>query len=913
LKARSWLLVSALVGPVLLLFAPFFFQGQVFTSQDIARVYLPIAARLRESLITADFSRLVWSPELGAGFPLIADGATTPFYLPHWLLLLTLSPERALTAALALAYAGSALAMGAFARGLGLSRQAAVVAGIGYGLCGFAVGQGVHVNVVAGLPYLPIALWCVERAAAASPVRYAVLAGLALGLQCLGGHPQVALMTAALVTAMALWRLRSRTAPIAWGGLGPGLRFAALLLATGGGLAAAYYLPMAELASLSVRTGTGATGVTHALPWPHLLTAFSPFLFYEAGGDYVGAWNAAEMSFYPGVVVVLLAALAFLGPAIPHRRFFAAAGAVALVLALGQATPAYPVLHAIPLLRGFRAPARYALVLDLCLSLLAAMGVDALRSFAPAQRRRAAAMGLGLCLVAAAISSLAPAALGPLPSDRWTDVAKGALSSLWPLRRVAAPIFLFLAAASLVALGSGRALARALTLLVVLDLVTFAATAFGFQWVDAARSKPWGRDDLPAPPSHGRIYRVTSSEPWRSASDRALVNGEPGIDLYVSLPLRRHSEYLAAFWMSDQAAPGLLQAAAVERVVDEWGGALDPRTRIEDQGFSPRWPIASVAPGQRVRFDLAGATADTLSLVTSLQGASALPQGTVVATVRLPTGQGPDLTFDLRAGLETADRTASESSMHRIPPHGLAAWSRVDDAWDGRFALARFQWAEPHALREVELEYRAASGRLLLFGGDVRSEGSSTTLTPFMRAPYVRRLETAGRAVFDLTGARPRAAALHRIVRVADAADAVKRLASDDPGLLEAVALEDPRAPDPAGTGPSRATITRDSPLRVEILAEMNGSGYVVLADTAYPGWEAEVDGAPAPIYAAESLFRAVFVPGGTHRVAFHYEPRALRRGLAWSVGTLVVALGVLSAVPRSARAATAARPGSRS
>jgi uncharacterized membrane protein YfhO len=77
----------------------------------------------------------------------------------------------------------------------------------------------------------------------------------------------------------------------------------------------------------------------------------------------------------------------------------------------------------------------------------------------------------------------------------------------------------------------------------------------------------------------------------------------------------------------------------------------------------------------------------------------------------------------------------------------------------------------------------------------------------------------------------------------------------------------------------------------------MKGDGYVVLADTSYPGWQATVDGTANMLYAANGLFRTVFVPSGAHRVRFAYTPRALYRGLAITLVTLLTAL-VLLIVP---------------
>ncbi|RJP18456.1 MAG: hypothetical protein C4520_14480 [Candidatus Abyssobacteria bacterium SURF_5] len=61
-----------------------------------------------------------------------------------------------------------------------------------------------------------------------------------------------------------------------------------------------------------------------------------------------------------------------------------------------------------------------------------------------------------------------------------------------------------------------------------------------------------------------------------------------------------------------------------------------------------------------------------------------------------------------------------------------------------------------------------------------------------------------------------------------------------------------------------------------------------VLTDTFYPGWAAYVDGAKAPIWRANSLFRAVEIPPGEHMIAFRYEPASLRWGARISVLTVI-------------------------
>src|SRR5205814_7944695 len=72
--------------------------------------------------------------------------------------------------------------------------------------------------------------------------------------------------------------------------------------------------------------------------------------------------------------------------------------------------------------------------------------------------------------------------------------------------------------------------------------------------------------------------------------------------------------------------------------------------------------------------------------------------------------------------------------------------------------------------------------------------------------------------------------------------------------------------------------------------------GYLVLADTYYPGWVARVDGVEQPILRADYLFRAVAVRPGQQVVEFRYEPTSFRIGAATSGLTLLVLVALVAA-----------------
>lgn len=97
------------------------------------------------------------------------------------------------------------------------------------------------------------------------------------------------------------------------------------------------------------------------------------------------------------------------------------------------------------------------------------------------------------------------------------------------------------------------------------------------------------------------------------------------------------------------------------------------------------------------------------------------------------------------------------------------------------------------------------------------------------------------------------------------------------------------------GTNFSAGNIT--SPVvtaqRLSVDTEGAASMMVVLAQTYYHCWQAEVDGHPAPLLRANYAFQAVEVPAGKHRVVLRYHDRAFVKGLGLTVVALVACLGI--------------------
>ena len=83
-------------------------------------------------------------------------------------------------------------------------------------------------------------------------------------------------------------------------------------------------------------------------------------------------------------------------------------------------------------------------------------------------------------------------------------------------------------------------------------------------------------------------------------------------------------------------------------------------------------------------------------------------------------------------------------------------------------------------------------------------------------------------------------------------------------------------------------------PEHVVVRTQSSADGYLVLADSYYPCWEAEVDGQTTPILRANLVFRAVELPAGAHQVEFVYRPRLIRIGAEISLAAAVLVIATL-------------------
>jgi hypothetical protein len=188
----------------------------------------------------------------------------------------------------------------------------------------------------------------------------------------------------------------------------------------------------------------------------------------------------------------------------------------------------------------------------------------------------------------------------------------------------------------------------------------------------------------------------------------------------------------------------------------------------------------------------------------------------------------------------------------------------------------------------------------------ISSANNFDPLLPRRYTEWVAAMETARRdvreqmlaamnvgmvaSVIDIEGAAvsfesmqplPRARLVVCARGVGSSGEVLRQILAREVDLAQTVLLEG--APDATSSDcaePGSAFVTSEGANWVAIYTESDAPAWLVLADTAYPGWQATVNGSAVPIYTADGIFRAVQVPAGASAVEFTFRPLSFTAGL---------------------------------
>ncbi|HEX8153925.1 MAG TPA: hypothetical protein VF698_12400, partial [Thermoanaerobaculia bacterium] len=355
---------------------------------DLSTQMIPWRAAVRNAIARGEWPLL--NPYILGGDPLAAS-AQPAAYDPVNLLAMLIPLGASFTYSATMTFFLAALFTFAFARMLGCSEHAALVAAAGWTFCGtmaFAVGWPLARSWV----FLPLVLYATRATVRDPRAKHAALLTLALVLTILAGHPETVLHVVAIGVAYGLFELfahRSRRAIV--------LTISSGLLALL--LTAFYLLPFVDALDQTLEHGARSAG-SHGEWHPNwevsqrrLGAAVLPFW----GGQ---SWRGMStplfdpLSTRSGSVIL---ALGLAGALFVRGRdkWFLAALAFVSYSAAAELPPVENVLHALPLF-DITINHRLAWSAMLAMSLLAAMAIDAIPP-----RRASIALGVtGVALLA---------------------------------------------------------------------------------------------------------------------------------------------------------------------------------------------------------------------------------------------------------------------------------------------------------------------------------------------------------------------------------------------------------------------------------------------------------------------------------------------------------------------------------
>jgi len=203
-----------------------------------------------------------------------------------------------------------------------------------------------------------------------------------------------------------------------------------------------------------------------------------------------------------------------------------------------------------------------------------------------------------------------------------------------------------------------------------------------------------------------------------------------------------------------------------------------------------------------------------------------------------------------------------------------------------RYLVADLPIEDPDLKSVQEIPYSQDVGHSVYLSGE---QGPQTVVVP-ARATHVYEYSEAYPRVLFVSSSRTVDSSHSELVEV---------LSQDfDPRKEVLLDKGTPAISGTTGDGQGSATIIKDEETSMDITVDADSAGYLVLSDTYYPGWHAEIDGTAAPIYRANYAFRAVPVQSGEHRVHFWFEPTNWRVGLIISaLSLLLILLGMIYTV----------------
>jgi hypothetical protein len=674
----------------------------------------------------------------------------------------------------------------------------------------------------------------------------------------LAGHTQAAyIVVFGTASYAAVWGFASAPGKRGRDTL-PGLASLAAMALIGILLAIGQLLPTLELSNLSVRSGglPYDEAASFSLKPMLILKAFLPPLLWEAPfSEYVayigiaglvlagmGTWATVRQS-WPGRNEA---------DALVHGRAALVLAFIGVFLAFGAYNPVYYLLYRIvPGFALFRAPARWLLLYSLGASLLAGIGLQALPWIRAWQARAAIVVLLVLELFLAGQRLAYNHPTAPAAYDSMRTAPAHLLADETD------ELFRFLSMS---------------------DLRYDPGDLQDIQQMYQSQLSEKAFSDLIVATKMKEVLAFNLPLRYRLFSVDGYDGGLLPISNYVTLEQLFLEE--EDIWPDgrlrqqlDEVPPSrLLSLLGVKYIItdktqDVW---------LDDIFYDLEH---TVALGHITQTDVPRFETSHLGIVSYLTDTARLTDGTPVARVSISSTTGTLVTATLLAGHDTAEGLYQTG---RVAHKQAKVGHRWRDNELGSDYIALLDLGQSFYPESISVSSLLPDGKVRLRGLTLFNDKTRTSRSVSVD-PAFRLAHSGDVKIYENLEMLPRAFVAHRARIAEDDAEALKILSDPDLDISTEIVLANGQSLD-APPGEAEARILTYAADRVELIVRTDAPAYLVLMDTHYPGWTAEIDGRPVPILRANTYFRAVPLDPGASDVVFKYQPQSVRLGLLLSL-----------------------------
>jgi hypothetical protein len=368
---------------VLAFFGQFMCSGESLFGSDFVLYFCPLKDFIRDHVYNYGAIPL-WNPYQLSGTPLITNIQASVFY-PLDFLFYMVPAKYAYGYTVIVHYIFASVFMYVFARSLSINKTGALLSAVIFTYNGFLMAHlyAGHLTLVHSYVWIPLVFFYVHKFLNTPHPKHVILAGLFLGIQILGGFPQIAFYTilGALLYAFYCICFRTRREHgqyIARAALGVGM-----IVGIGFCLAALQLLPTFEFMQLSTRAGGTSYefATLNSFPPKHFITLLLPDLYGIPANKTFwisdSSWIFWEYSGYVGICGLVLTVVA-IKRIMEDRvgRFFLLLMIVSLFLCLGKYNPFYRIIYYLPGFHHFRIPAQILFLYVFAIAVLAGMALN---------------------------------------------------------------------------------------------------------------------------------------------------------------------------------------------------------------------------------------------------------------------------------------------------------------------------------------------------------------------------------------------------------------------------------------------------------------------------------------------------------------------------------------------------------